>query len=613
MADADDLADAESVDPSVWREVVDLLGDNRQLVLLSSYFSSAAAGAAAGVSRKMLELLGAITSPKLDPDSWSEPFKPSIVIKDGLQSSIPSDLDDTQRGLLVRVAAALDDSDDPALRARIYDICWTYHLNHTPSMMAAAVDAYSSVPLEPGTWHGDGREQWQRAFELAKRGSVRVETLTRAVLERLRRSTLEDHYFGVELSEFARTRRMVETEDLVEFAQIAVSIAQLARAAESWALARSWEGESAAWYSAIDRDSASRAFWRLALDFASEAADRRCGTGGDATTAAYFTAPAIAVLRKLPREFRIANGIDQLITDLNREMEDDRQALIGSMKLISGGSMDISHVVASSQRQVSKLDPIAALGRLAFLMPLADPTEVEATALDVIARHPVQMMLAAETYRRSGQKVAATPAIAFDHGGEETVTPDPRVWAVMVRNHLQTMHLYVVGLIVPAMQVITLEHRYSSRLMYSICQASSAIPPGHEGLWALGLQRGLDDDFASAASLLVPQIENLVRIHLKAHGVQTLVTNRVSGVETEKGLGILLDDPGAEEVLGKSMVFELKALLTDQSGPNLRNDIAHGLADDQALNSMSVVYAWWLSLRFVLGPADGTSHLYATG
>jgi hypothetical protein len=36
------------------------------------------------------------------------------------------DLDDTQRALLLRIAAAFDNTDDPALRARVYDICWTY-------------------------------------------------------------------------------------------------------------------------------------------------------------------------------------------------------------------------------------------------------------------------------------------------------------------------------------------------------------------------------------------------------------------------------------------------------------------------------------------------------
>lgn len=74
------------------------------------------------------------------------------------------------------------------------------------------------------------------------------------------------------------------------------------------------------------------------------------------------------------------------------------------------------------------------------------------------------------------------------------------------------------------------------------------------------------------------------------------------GVETEKGLGTLLDDPQASDAIGPPLVFELKALLTDQAGPNLRNDIAHGLVNDHALDSPNAVYSWSLALKLVMLP-----------
>ena len=47
---------------------------------------------------------------------------------------------------------------------------------------------------------------------------------------------------------------------------------------------------------------------------------------------------------------------------------------------------------------------------------------------------------------------------------------------------------------------------------------------------------------------------------------------------------------------------ELRALLLEQGGANLRNNIAHGLFDDVASWSASSVYAWWLALRLVVTP-----------
>jgi hypothetical protein len=137
------------------------------------------------------------------------------------------------------------------------------------------------------------------------------------------------------------------------------------------------------------------------------------------------------------------------------------------------------------------------------------------------------------------------------------------------------------------------------------------VPHGHELIWAHGLRHGLNNDFASAACILVPQIEHLVRTHLKQNGVHTLVTDD-NGVETEKGLAPLLEDPETAEVLGQDLVFELQALLTQQEGTNLRNTIAHGLASDHDLFSEPSVYAWWLALRLATLPlAEQDQHQMA--
>ncbi|KAB1117662.1 DUF4209 domain-containing protein, partial [Micromonospora sp. AMSO12t] len=43
-------------------------------------------------------------------------------------------------------------------------------------------------------------------------------------------------------------------------------------------------------------------------------------------------------------------------------------------------------------------------------------------------------------------------------------------------------------------------------------------------------------------------------------------------------------------------------LLCEQPGPNLRNDLAHGLLNDPESWSAAAVYAWWLCLRLVVLP-----------
>ncbi|WP_439248174.1 DUF4209 domain-containing protein [Micrococcus luteus] len=57
-----------------------------------------------------------------------------------------------------------------------------------------------------------------------------------------------------------------------------------------------------------------------------------------------------------------------------------------------------------------------------------------------------------------------------------------------------------------------------------------------------------------------------------------------------------------EDIFGAGIVMEMKAMLIVQGGLNLRNDIAHGLLDDNSAWSYSALYMWWFCLRLVTWP-----------
>jgi len=50
------------------------------------------------------------------------------------------------------------------------------------------------------------------------------------------------------------------------------------------------------------------------------------------------------------------------------------------------------------------------------------------------------------------------------------------------------------------------------------------------------------------------------------------------------------------------MVFDLRGLLIERYGSNLRNDMAHGLLDYEAFYSGPAIYFWWLTLRLCCTP-----------
>ncbi len=167
---------------------------------------------------------------------------------------------------------------------------------------------------------------------------------------------------------------------------------------------------------------------------------------------------------------------------------------------------------------------------------------------------------------------------------------------------LQTYYLdictAVAGRTIPALKTMLMEHRLQLRDFESICRESSIVPPERALAFAKALFYGYDLDFDSAIHRLVPQIENMVRYHLKATGAVTTDLDR-DGIEVEVNLGNLLKRPQALLIFGEDLIFEMQAMFCESRGPNFRHHLAHGLLEDRDFETAFAVYAWCLSLRIV--------------
>ena len=169
----------------------------------------------------------------------------------------------------------------------------------------------------------------------------------------------------------------------------------------------------------------------------------------------------------------------------------------------------------------------------------------------------------------------------------------------MIQNQGIHVNLLVSAQILPALEIIQLEHRITEPYLLSLYYNSSIVPPGREDLWAKGIYAGFENDFIVSTHLLAPQIEHLIRYQIKAHDLKTTTLDSL-GIETENGLSTLLDSPNIAKVISPNLLFELKALLSDSIGPNLRNNVAHGLAETNTFYSVYAVYFWWLCLHLLI-------------
>ncbi len=98
-----------------------------------------------------------------------------------------------------------------------------------------------------------------------------------------------------------------------------------------------------------------------------------------------------------------------------------------------------------------------------------------------------------------------------------------------------------------------------------------------------GIQAYLAEDWVKAVHVLVPQVEEVLRALLSGVGVPVYKTGR-NGAMDLKNLGDTLSHVRIRKTLGEDRWRYLSAVYVDRRAINLRNNVAHGLLNDDAFN-----------------------------
>ena len=242
---------------------------------------------------------------------------------------------------------------------------------------------------------------------------------------------------------------------------------------------------------------------------------------------------------------------------------------------------------------VSGQPPEVALQLFLNSLPLTDFITQKANTESLIEKYPLAHQFPHVQYARDGRTVARSSAEIED----KVYGMPSHLWRAMVRECGPRIALYVTRFLAPAWITLSAEHPLNLADFTFLAKESPLVPSGRESLVARGLHYGYGGDFTTAAQLLVPQLEHIVRVKLADAGVGTSTSE--DGIETEKGLSALMKTEDADRVFGPNISFEIRSLFCSTHGPNLRNEFAHGLVDDTHINSASAFYAWWLIWRLV--------------
>lgn len=548
---------------------------------------------------RVLWLLSDLCSLMINPSNLQEPLKPYAVFPDTRSFDI-SDLTLEE----YEFAKLLIDELSPGLvKARVAEILWLNPDHKRMEYALFAIEGYQAASLSDDVWLHGGQECWERALMLAKglgkRGKPAVEQMSERLFNALEQEFKSTSPLLARLATLVLEHRLSHglAADLPE------KLEQAGRAFErDGHLLRArhcYELGVDAYRIARDQRAAAHLVVAVAQTWITEANLRNEGSNAQPLIAMNHLAKALQIYRQVPQRLRSELGITDVYEQLRTQIAEAGSLTVETMSMVSTGPLDISGLVNMALEQISGRTAIEALRTFTAIHPFASRKQARAAAVRTLNVGFLSALGSFTHIDRTGRVIAKAPGMSMST--VPTDSDEQRIWAEMVKGHDFTRNITVHGWVLPALRLLQREHGFKERDLVELAKASALVPPERAIMVGKGLYWGMVGEFGMAAHFLISQLENIVRHHMKEAGLTTSNTDR-NDIVSENGLSTLLDVEGVENVFGQNLVFELKALFCSPFGPNLRNEFAHGLMDDDDFFSVSVVYAWWLMLKWVALP-----------
>ncbi|STO92360.1 Uncharacterised protein [Haemophilus pittmaniae] len=561
-----------------------LNGEQHSLVEISSILNTASNCETDPKLNKSLLLLANVCSPIINLESKNDPFQPSMIIGNK-RSFLPTDLTIEE---IVYLSSILDEALPPILKARIADILWMYSTSKNKKHSEIAIENYISMDVCNNFFRPDIYVFWERAVMLAKqtKNSSLVERIKSKLLNEIDYPSTDwnfhllkiikifdktnldkglNHDFSEKLlekqKEFNHEQQFHITEKYLEYA--AKLFKKVGNAEDHYRslvlLAQATENHGD--YRKNESAMVANNFYKLALQR----------------------------YREIPNSYRKTLQIDHKIDIVKEKIIQSGFLIKDELQLISTKEMDISDLKEHSVNHVK--DKQSAFESLLYFSGVSSCNfeSIWKSTENNINNSPISSLFGATSVSPDGRKISSIPPL-------DGKNRDDVILKNAIKNFGIHMHLVVEGCILPALEQIQQEHLFPKEFLIQLCKFSSIVPEKREILVANALYQGFEGDFRSAIHLLAPQVENMIRQLLKRNRLVT--THTENSIEEEKGLSRLVSS--ARNILGDDLWFELQAVFTDSLSANLRNEVGHGLLDDDTSNSLYSVYAWWMILRLVV-------------
>ncbi len=168
---------------------------------------------------------------------------------------------------------------------------------------------------------------------------------------------------------------------------------------------------------------------------------------------------------------------------------------------------------------------------------------------------------------RGGRVIAQVPSLQEDPEGH---------YITMLNQNLQ----FEAPFLREAIERVFTRYEIDQITLTEYLQESPLFDPSKHAQLLEGVAAYLRKDHIAAIAILVPIIEAAIRRLLQLNGVSTYKRARYGGLDFRM-LGDCLYNPCVVSTFGEDIRDYFVALLVDSRGWNIRNNVSHGLLDDE--------------------------------
>lgn len=585
-------ASADEIRNCPWHSLIQSSPERNCISYFSAFADAAGERAAAGdgTGARVYRFLSVVSSFLLNPDDLGSPFGPSWVGLNGRRSRLPDDFAPEDFAAL---SAILPEVEDAEFRARIADLLWVGKRDHKAASVAIRAYIESAAKLREAKQFGEYIVRMRRAAAMsALRG---FETARAEVVAAIQADIdlLEGTADNKPCARLIETLLEYEAGEPASFAQRSERLAAERESKKDWLGAEPFWLSAERWHRRAKREADTKRCKIAAAETnVSIATEEQSAEKPNYAYRAHWASRGLEGLRRAQADGSRIEAVHRLLLDLQQRSLSEFKSIEVRGTTIDDFEKNGQLITQDSMAQVAGLDFDGALAAFAGITQPTDTAALE-KRLEKISEQVIYDKLFGQVrVDASGKVVDRIDSSEFGKPDEgETLRKKMAQQAAAIDWPIQ-----VAWKIEPARMKIIEEHPILRADLERLVLSNPFIPPGREMIYVRGIHAGFFGDWLVAAHLLIPQLEASLRYALQGRGV---ITSKLAsdGTQDERDINDLLWMPETAAMLGKNLVFDLRSLLIERFGHNMRNQSAHGLMAFGEFIQPAVAYLWWLVIR----------------